>query len=125
MVDRDDAHHARCAAALEALPVGGLLTTWACFTEAMFLLSRELGWRGQDELWGYLADGLLRLHSPSDDEWKRMRGLMHDYADAPMDLGDASLVAAAETLRQRRIFTVDRHFRFYRQRQGHAFEVVP
>jgi len=54
-----------------------------------------------------------------------MRALMRDYADTPMDLADASLVAAAETLRQRRVFTVDKHFYVYRQRLGHAFEVVP
>jgi uncharacterized protein len=125
LVDRDDAHHAQCVATLQSLPTGGLLTTWACLAEAMFLLERELGWRGQDELWGYLSDGILRLHSPEEDEWRRMRILMRDYADSPMDLGDASLVAAAETLRQRRVFTIDKHFYVYRQRHGHAFEVVP
>ena len=91
----------------------------------MFLLERELGWRGQDELWGYFADGVLRLHAPEEDEWRRMRVLMRDYADTPMDLADASVVAAAETLQQQRVFTVDKHFYVYRQRLGDAFEVVP
>jgi predicted nucleic acid-binding protein len=54
-----------------------------------------------------------------------MRALMRDYADTPMDFADASLVAAAETLRQRRVFTVDHHFYVYRQRLGEAFDVVP
>jgi predicted nucleic acid-binding protein len=99
--------------------------TWACLTEAMYLVGRKLGWRGQDAVWDYVSDGLLRLHSPEDAEWQRMRVLMRDYADTPMDLADASIVAAAETLRQRRVFTVDSHFYVYRQRLGEAFELVP
>ena len=91
----------------------------------MHLLRRSGGWRSQDSLWGWFSDGLVRLHSPVEGEWQRMRALMSDYADAPMDLADASLVAAAETLGERRVFTVDRHFHIYRQRAGHPFEVVP
>ena len=58
-------------------------------------------------------------------EWRRMWVLMNDYADSPMDVADASLVAAAETLNLRQVFTLDRHFYAYRQRMGEAFEVVP
>lgn len=54
---------------------------------------------------------------------------MDDYRDQPMDLADASLVTAAEVLRVRRIFTLDkRDFRTYRARIGHrrtAFTLVP
>ena len=65
----------------------------------------------RDQLWGYVADGLVSLHAPNDDEWERMRALMRKYSDSPMDLADASLVAAAERLSVRRVFTLDRHFR--------------
>jgi len=55
--------------------------------------------------------------------------LMDLYRDHPMDLADASLVAAAESLGTRKIFTVDRKdFETYRVRRGHRhypFEVVP
>lgn len=54
-----------------------------------------------------------------------MLALMRKYSDTPMDFADASLVAASETLEQRRVFTMDSHFYVYRQRQGQAFEVVP
>jgi predicted nucleic acid-binding protein len=42
-----------------------------------------------------------------------------------MDLADAAIVAAAETLSPRRVFTLDRHFYAYRMSDGQAFEVVP
>ena len=125
LVDRDDPHHARCVAALQALPAQPLLTTWPCLTEAMYLLWRIGGLLAQDELWGYLADGLVVLHIPAANEWERIRTLMQQYHDAPMDLADASLVTAAERLQLRRIFTLDPHFYAYRIDGQHPFDVVP
>jgi len=54
-----------------------------------------------------------------------MRELMRAFQDTPMDLADASLVAAAETLSVRHIFTFDGHFRAYRTQDGRALEVIP
>jgi predicted nucleic acid-binding protein len=55
--------------------------------------------------------------------------LMEMYADHPMDLADASLIVAAETLGTRKVFTVDRKdFAAYRVRRGHrhyAVEIIP
>lgn len=125
LIDDTDEYHARCVATLQTLPPGGLLTTWPCLTEAMYLLGREGGWPFQRALWSYFESGLVTVHSPADEEWRRVSVLMDDYSDTPMDLADASVVVAAETLRKQRVFTVDRHFHVYRQQQGHAFEVVP
>lgn len=125
LIDRDDAHHARCVAALQRLSSAPLLTTWPCFTEAMYLLGRAGGFPAQEVLWSYLADGLVTVYTPDEAEQDRMRVLMRQYHDTPMDLADASLVSAAERLDLRRIFSLDSHFRAYRIRGIHAFEVVP
>jgi len=124
LLNANDIHHHRCLAALPTL-IGPLRTTWPCFAEAMYLAGRSSGFSAQEELWGYLGDGLLMLHRPEEAETKRMRVLMEQYRDTPMDLADASLVAAAETLDQRRIFTLDKHFYAYRIHDQHAFEIVP
>jgi len=50
---------------------------------------------------------------------------MEKYSDIPMDLADASLVAAAESLGLRRVFTLDSDFRVYRIGGSTPFEVVP
>jgi hypothetical protein len=55
----------------------------------MYLLWRAGGLPAQEELWGYLADGLVMLHTPETGEWERMRELMRQYHDTPMDLADA------------------------------------
>ena len=45
---------------------------------------------------------------------------MEQYADHPMDLADASLIAAAESLETRKVFTLDaKDFGVYRVRRGH------
>jgi predicted nucleic acid-binding protein len=124
ILDRRDSHHARCVAALDQIPAGEMVTTWPCLTEAMHLLGDRGGLRAQDSLWTYVADGALQLYEPADGEWQRMRSLMSQYGDAPMDFADASLVSAAEQLGTRRVFTIDRHFRGYRIHGQHMFDVI-
>ena len=124
LFNRKDPSHERCKSVLPLVP-GPLLTTWPCFTEALYLLGRDLGFRAQDKALAYVADGLLRIHYQTEGDCNQMRALMLKYQDAPMDLADASLVVAAETLGMRRIFTLDRHFYAYRLADGSALEVLP
>jgi hypothetical protein len=50
---------------------------------------------------------------------------MKQYRDVPMDLADASLVAMAEVLNKRQIFTLDHDFYIYRLRGKQTFEIIP
>jgi predicted nucleic acid-binding protein len=50
---------------------------------------------------------------------------MNTYRDLPCDLADASLIAAAETLGLRQIFTLDRHFYAYRLADNTAIDLQP
>jgi len=125
LVDQDDPSHVQCVAALSTLPASPLLTTWPCLVEAMYLLWRAGGLPAQEELWSYLADGLVILHTPEEKEWERMQILMRQYHDSPMDLADASLVVAAERRNLRQIFTLDSHFYAYRINGSQPFAVVP
>jgi uncharacterized protein len=124
IINEGDPYHAQCVAALVNIPPGEMMTTWPCVTEAMHLLGRHGGSRAQQALWGYIADGLVRLYDPLGEEWQRMRSLMTQYGDTPMDLADASLVAAAERLGTSRVFTMDQHFRAYRIYGRYAFDVL-
>jgi uncharacterized protein len=123
IIDRNDPHHAQCTAALDGMEF--LVSTWQCFTEAMHLARRAGGYRAQEALWKFWENGVLSFHVSDEGQSARMRELMHQYQDAPMDLADASLVAAAEWLRVRRVFTLDQHFRAYRINGRHAFEIIP
>lgn len=91
----------------------------------MYLIGRELAWYGQAALWRLVERGILQLVNISVDAASRMRALMEQYRDLPMDLADASLVAVAEERRLDRIFTLDADFRVYRLPRGRAFTIIP
>lgn len=121
---RRDQSHARCLKTLASLPKP-LITTWPCIAEAMYLLHQYGGHPAQDKLWELIADGTLQIHLNSPTELDRMRVLMRQYSDTPLDLADESLIAAAETLGQTRIFTLDSDFFVYRLQNGTSLEIVP
>ncbi len=124
LINANDPSHAQAQAALRRLPKRPLLTTWPCLTEAMYLLHRAGGQVAQDVAWGYVVDGLVRLHDLREADCHRMRELMTQYSDTPMDLADASLVVTAEGLGLRQIFTLDSDFYIYRLADGAVLEVV-
>jgi len=125
LLNRNDPASRICTTALKLLPGVPLLTTWPCFTEAMYLLRRMGGYPFQRQLWFMLETGRLMPHCPDEAEIARMSELMDKYNDLPTDLADASLIAAAETLGVHRIFTLDQYFRVYRFADGTAVEVFP
>lgn len=125
LFDPADGDHARCVARLKSIKQP-LQTTVPVLTEAFHLLGPESpGARG---LMQFITQGGLGLWQLDDETLARAFELMKRYADAPMDLADASLVVAAETLNLRGIFTLDRRdFLAYRIRRGHrtlAFDLL-
>lgn len=124
LIDAEESDHERCRAALAELALP-LLTTWPAFTEAMYLLGRAAGWRGQEALWRLVLRQDLILASPSPEANRRAAALMERYSDRPMDLADATLVALAEERDLRRIFTLDADFHIYRLHGRQHFDVVP
>jgi len=62
LIDEEDDGHEECLLLLPKLSAP-MITTWPCFTEAMYLLGDSTGYQGQEELWGYLVDDLLMLHT--------------------------------------------------------------
>ena len=114
----------RCVTTMLTLPVP-LVTTWPCFSEAMYLAGRTNKWQMQQLIAELVSVGTLRLHTPSEAETARILALMAQYQDRPMDLADASLIALAETASYTRIFSIDSDFYVYRLADGTALEVVP
>jgi predicted nucleic acid-binding protein len=124
LLDKDDAQHTACLAVMSRLRRGPLLTTWPCFTEAMYLLNLVGGQRYQNSLWQWRRGGRLLLLDITQAEADRMEALMALYANVPMDFADASLVAVAESRGYRRLFTIDSDFYIYRLADSSVLEVV-
>lgn len=124
LIDADEVDHEVCTLALGELQ-RPLVTTWPAFTEAMYLLSQAGGTQGQQALWTLLFSERLHIADLPHSALERSAALMSKYADQPMDLADATLVALAEQRGERRIFTLDSDFHIYRIHGRHRFEVIP
>ena len=122
VIDASDRHHVACAAALKKLQPP-LVTVWPAIVEAMYLLE---DFRAQDALWQMILRGVLVIEPLDVRDLGRARDLMAKYRDLPMDLADAALVALAERLSCRTVFTLDRRgFRVYRPKGVKIFEIIP
>jgi hypothetical protein len=91
----------------------------------MYLLGRAGGIEGQRPLWRLVQTNRLVVADLSRPAVERSARLMDQYADLPMDLADAILVAYAEEEVHRTIFTLDADFRVYRLRGRQAFQTIP
>jgi predicted nucleic acid-binding protein len=122
MVDRTDLQHDPCLRAFEAF-AGNLVTSWPVISEAFYLLHHP---DERDFLWKIILTRAIAVADLSFQDLARVRSLMKQYADQPMDLADASLVVLAERFRLRKVFTLDRrHFSVYRPRHAGYFELIP
>lgn len=124
LIDADEADHEACRLVLSTVRLP-LTTTWPAFTEAMYLIGRAGGQRGQQALWTLVLSGRLELADLSRQARERSARLMVKYADVPMDLADATLVALAEEMGTRLVFTLDSDFHVYRLHGRQRFEVIP
>lgn len=122
-LDPRDQWHARCAAAWSTV-VHRCVTTEAVVTEACHLALRGGGPAALPLQFLLAAEIPVLGLDPPGQRYAAL--LMERYADLPMDYADASLVALADGLRLRRVFTTDRRgFAACRGARGKRFELVP
>jgi predicted nucleic acid-binding protein len=122
LFDPKDPQHKRCMENLKTIREP-LFTTVPVLTEVFHMLSPRS--QGSDRFRDFVSQGGLSVWFMDSAALQRAFELMEQYADHPMDLADGSLIAAAEILRTRKIFTVDRNdFNTYRIRRGHRYHPV-
>ena len=117
LFDPKDGQHARCRNTLRTIRAL-ISTTTPVLTEAFHMLGPDSV--GADRLRAFAEKGGLSIWFLQRPALSRAFEPMEQYADHPMDLADASLVVAAESIGTRRVFTIDRKdFETYRVRRGH------
>jgi predicted nucleic acid-binding protein len=125
-MDPQERKHAGCREALRAIGAEPIFTCVPVLTECFHIL--EPGSRGVFNLIKFVTDGDLSVLPFEGELLGRAFELMQQYADRPMDLADAALVALAEASDIRKIFTLDiGDFSVYRIRKGHqlhGFELI-
>ena len=123
LIDRSERQHDACVEVLEKW-TGAIVTTEAVLTETLYLVGPK--WRAQEVCLEFILRGAFLLVPLSPASLKRIADLMRKYQDVPMDFADATLVALAEELRTKQVFTLDRRgFSVFRLRGKQAFEIFP
>lgn len=128
LIDPRDAWHEACRATVKSLR-SELITTLPILTEAIHLAGMRAGrrraWRSQQAIFNMIRAGGFAIAPHSPEGLARAAELMSKYQDRPLDFADASLVALAEAINTRVVFTLDSEFRFYRLHGRRSFEILP
>lgn len=125
LFDADDQHHLAVRAVVEKEP-GPIMVPAGILGEIDYLLREFLGVDAELSFIDNLISGAFRLETPTAGDIVRVRELVAKYRDLDLGLADASVVATAERLGERRILTVDeRDFRAVVPRGGQTFTLLP
>jgi predicted nucleic acid-binding protein len=90
------------------------------------MIARAMGAPAEGRFLAQLADSDLQLEPVTHDDLVRMAELVSTYADLPLGVVDASVVAVAERLHATEVATLDhRHFRVVRPLHTAAFTLLP
>jgi predicted nucleic acid-binding protein len=123
-IDGHDVHHEACAS-LVLDPPEELAVPAPVVVELEWLVTSRMGFDQFDGFLQSIEIGAIQVADLETGDYARARELCRRYEDLPLGLVDASVVALAERLRERRIATLDhRHFTIVRPRHG-ALTLVP
>lgn len=126
LLDADDRHHERCATCL-ALNDEPLVVPIPVVTETCSFIERDGGPELEaDFLESFGPNETFEMIDLRPGDWTRAVDLIRTYADLPLGVVDASVMAIAERLGSTQIATLDhRHFTVVRPAHATAFELRP
>lgn len=116
--------HARCIALLQANTELVVPSFVVC--EVAYMLERHVGPHAGRAFADSFRKGHLVVEPVEPSDWERVCELVDMYADLPLGIVDASVVATCERLGVTRLATLDhRHFGVVRPRHCEALELLP
>jgi hypothetical protein len=120
-----DRNHAACVSLLASAP-RPLVVPALVVTEAAYFLSDRIGEAAERALARSIARDELIVEPVELQDWLRIEELLDDYADLPLGIVDASVIAACERLGATELATLDRrHFSVVRPRHCPALNLLP
>lgn len=124
-LDRSEQDHEVCAALLRSTPAAVTLPAPVVIEACWLGLTRGRP-DAVDALLESVENGSVAVVNLDQEDYRRVRDLVARYADLPLDVVDASVVAVAERLEGTTVATLDRR-RFSVVRPVHvpAFTLVP
>ena len=123
-LDEAESDHEACTDLLSKGPT--IVTPSPTLVEIDQLAQSRQVPRATDALLASVEDGSILVAQLDLEDYVRVRELVARYADFPLSLVDASVVAVAERLEQDTIATLDRrHFSVVRPLHVPAFKLLP
>ena len=123
LLHEDDDKHDICKAEFQAIDET-LVTVWPALTEAMHLL--RFSAVAQSALCEMIESGAVSILPLDEADVPRIKALMRQYRDLPMDFADAALVRVAEREKLLKVFTLDRRdFQVYRPSRIGRVSIIP
>lgn len=124
-IDSADPDHVACATLLQDV-TEDLVVPTLVLAELDYWCGRRLGAGAWLTFLDDVIAGAFRVECPTTADLERCRGLQDQYADLGLGVVDASVIALAERIGERRIATLDhRHFGAVRPAHTPAFELWP
>ena len=126
--DRSDKPHATCARLLAHLieQRERLVVPMPVAVEVCWLLEKYQGPTAEASFLDLLSRGVYELGSLPRSDVARVAALVRQYADFPLGMVDAAVVAIAERLGVQQVATLDRrHFTAVRPEHVTAFRLIP
>lgn len=124
-VDADDHHHRECLDLLETVE-GPIVVPVTVAVEVCQLVERARGAGPEAGFLRSLVAGDLHLEEVGSGDLARAADLVETYADLPLGMVDASVVAVAERLAVTELATLDRRdFSVVRPVHTEAFILLP
>ena len=125
LINQKDANHAACVEVAQNTTLHKTILV-TVVPETCYLLHRWLGHAVMRAFIQNLQDPIWQIEPVQPQDWTRVNELLNQYADARLDLVDATLVAAAERLNIDTILTLDqRDFRLIRPKHVDYFSILP
>lgn len=125
LVDTSDAWHSRVITWWRSNS-SAIVVPITVLPEICYLLQTRIGPAAELAFVQAVAEEEFTMESVEPEDLVRAASLIHEYADLPLGLVDASIVAVAERLETRDILTTDRrHFSVVRPRHARSFTLLP
>jgi predicted nucleic acid-binding protein len=124
-LDAADPDHKRCATLLRDA-AEDLVVPILVLAELDYWCHARLGARAWISFLEDVLAGAYRIEACTSADLERCRELQSQYEDQSLGVVDASVLALAERLRERRLATLDhRHFSILRPAHTDALELLP
>ncbi len=124
VLDADDQMHEACVEILLQEPAP--LLPEVVLPELAYMVLRELGYETLTTFLRSLSRGEMTIERITSTDLSRTAEILEKYADSGIDFVDGAIMAVAERLKIKQIFTLDRrHFSLMRPKHCPSFDIFP